>query len=84
MSDFGEGKWVKTRRAHRCEWCGEGIDVGSRAYRYCGMYDGEWQNWGMHEECLDVYALNGYEEFSPYEGERPKHNESVPDATGHS
>jgi hypothetical protein len=71
MSDFGEGNWVKTSKPHRCSWCGQRIEAKADAYHYKGMYDGEWQNWYMHEECQEAYALNGNEEFDPFEGERP-------------
>jgi hypothetical protein len=72
MSDFGDGNWIKTRKPHRCEWCGQRIEVGANAYHYKGMYDGEWQDWRMHEECQDDYALNcDGEEFSPFDNERP-------------
>lgn len=68
MSDFGKERWVKIRKPHRCEWCGQQIEIGSKCYLYKGMYDGEWQNWRMHEECREIYD---YEEFEPFENERP-------------
>jgi hypothetical protein len=79
MGDFGEGKTVKVRKPHRCEWCGEKIDVGSLVYHYRGRFDDSWQNWYMHPECeractADRDNLDG---FSPYENERPHLNGAI-------
>jgi hypothetical protein len=72
VSDFGEGKTVRTRRPHRCEWCYQAIDSGSECYHYKGMWEGDWQDWYMHHECKEVYSLNGDQDgFMPGEGERP-------------
>ena len=73
MSDFGEGFWRVSRKDRRCEWCGQGIPKGERHYNYLGMWDGEWQNWRMHEECHEDYEINcdPFEGFSPFDNERP-------------
>jgi hypothetical protein len=76
MSDFGEGKTLKTRTKHRCEWCGEGIEAGTECFHYKGKFDGDWQDWYMHPECEEDYSVNrdtaddGY--FMPYSAERRK------------
>lgn len=44
MGDFGEGFWVKGRKDHRCEWCGQNIPKGEEHYNYRGMWESEWQN----------------------------------------
>jgi hypothetical protein len=74
MSDFGEGKTLKTRVAHRCEWCGQQIEAKVDCFHYKGMFQDEWQDWYMHLECNEDYSINSrdYEDgFSPYEQERP-------------
>lgn len=44
-------KKVRTRKMHRCEWCGEMIAEGDvadyRAYKYEGDFNTDY----MHEEC---------------------------------
>jgi hypothetical protein len=73
MSDFGEGKTLKTRMPHRCEWCGEGIEAGTFVFHYKGKFDSDWQDWYMHSECEVSWSMNcdDGEGFSPYENERP-------------
>jgi hypothetical protein len=75
MSDFGNGKKVKTHRQHRCEWCYHTILKGETAHFYTGRYDDRWQNWYMHVECFDAYCAESSRyndwEFSPGEGVRP-------------
>lgn len=51
MSDFGETTKVVGRKDYRCEWCGENIPKGEAHRHYGGMWEGNWQNWRMHEEC---------------------------------
>lgn len=74
MSEFGALIRVKTRKPHRCEWCGEPIPVGSRVPNYRGQWQNEWQNWYMHEECHDAMQDEPYiseDGFEPYSNERP-------------
>ena len=72
MSDFGEGKWIIGRKRHRCEYCYGPIPKGEKHYNYRGMYDGEWQNWRMHEECQeDYYDCGDYDGFTPGGAEIP-------------
>ena len=72
VSDFGAGKWVIGTKEHRCEWCGQSIHKGEKHYQYKGVWDGEWQNWRMHEECHDDYDRNyDPDGFSPFSNERP-------------
>ena len=72
MSDFGEGKTLKVRKAHRCEWCYQAILAGTECYYFKGMWDSEWQNWYMHLECKGSYAIDRDPDgFMPGEGERP-------------
>ena len=75
MSDFGEGITLKTRKTHRCAWCGQSIDARTLAYHYKGMFDGDWQDWYMHQECERSYALDARDHdymFEPYGNPRPE------------
>lgn len=75
MSDFGEGKTVKCRIEHRCEWCGEKIPAGDQAYYYSGVWEGDWQSWYMHPECEKACTKEPYyweDGFEPFSNERPR------------
>ena len=52
MSDFGEMKSPRAAKQHQCTWCQEPILKGEIHKQYVGMYDGDWQNWRMHDDCL--------------------------------
>ena len=64
------------RKRHRCEWCGESIEVGQRYRYYSGVFDGEFQSTHMHTECLlacDRELRNSYDDFfMPFEHARGK------------
>jgi hypothetical protein len=63
----------KARKVHRCIWCGEPIEIGLVYASYTGMWQGDFQYWKMHRECLEVCAENDELEdgFMSYEHERP-------------
>jgi len=42
--DFCETKHVKTRKDHRCVFCGRGISKGNVILHWHGMYEGDFQN----------------------------------------
>ena len=65
MADFGEGKWVKGSKPHRCVGCWTQISKGEVHFNYHGRYDGDWQNWRMHKECQESWDVNGCGEFTP-------------------
>lgn len=65
MSDFGEGRHIVARKDHRCQGCLSKIPKGEMHYQFKGAYEGEWQNWRMHEECFADWDINGCEEFMP-------------------
>ena len=56
----GEGKvsWqgfrrvVKPRKAWPCAWCKGIIQAGEPHQRYVGTYEGEFQDWRVHEDCV--------------------------------
>ena len=38
-----------------CLWCAEKIKKGEQHQHYYGDWDGERQNWRMHNECRDAF-----------------------------
>lgn len=73
MSDFGQYAYPRARKQHRCAWCGEGIPVGEKYVRYVGMWEDEFQNWAMHDEChADALHTDDLSDgFTMYDNERP-------------
>lgn len=51
---------LRTRKPHRCGWCGEPIPAGSPAVRGAGVTDGEFWSSYEHPEC---YRAAQYEWF---------------------
>jgi len=75
VSNFGETFSPIAVKDHRCEWCFGPIPKGEKHKHFSGMWDDEWQNWRMHDECFDEQqkeALNGWPEFMPGEAEMPE------------
>lgn len=72
--DFGQLTLPIAQKEHRCEWCYGPIPKGEKHAQYKGMWDGDWQNWRMHNECytiaIDDDAL--YDGFEPGCGEQPE------------
>ncbi|MEY4385606.1 MAG: hypothetical protein RLY20_889 [Verrucomicrobiota bacterium] len=58
----------------RCAWCGESIEGWSPHAHNYGYWQGEKQDWRMHEECYRVADLDGAltAGFMLYEGQRPE------------
>ncbi len=77
MSDFGAYTYPVARKKHRCEWCGQPIPPHEKYVRYVGMWESEFQNWAMHQECHDAASMNDElaDGFSPFESERPVRQE---------
>lgn len=66
-------KTVKTRKAHRCTWCGEQINVGASAQYRTGVWDGDFFSEYYHPECYDAMARSDdLEEFDPMDQLRGK------------
>jgi len=61
-------------RTVKCAWCGESIQSGSLHTHNYGRWQGEKQDWRMHEECYEVADLDGAlgDGFTLYDHERPK------------
>lgn len=58
---FSSDRHPVARKRHGCAWCHEWIDVGERHYHYTGKWEGEFQDWRMHEECADSHQSETYE-----------------------
>lgn len=73
MSDFGNSSWPVGRKDYKREWCGEPIPKGEKHYHYVGVWEGDWQNWRMHQECQEDADQSeaDVDGFSPFEHERP-------------
>jgi len=66
VSDFGETSHPVARKDHRCEACFGRIRRGEKHVHYKGIWDGDWQNWRMHNECYDSFDNDGLAEgFTP-------------------
>ena len=74
MSNFNRYQHPKAQKEYRCAWCGEMILVDEVHAHYIGVWDGEWQNWRMHEECFDDASTDDgiSDGFMLYEAERSK------------
>lgn len=55
MSDFGNETRPVADKSHKCIWCVERIAPGTKHMRYVGIWEGDWQNWRMHVECLEAH-----------------------------
>lgn len=69
-----------TRNKYRCEYCLRPIPEGERHCHFRSMWQGDWQNWSMHDECAAVYeSASDYSEdgFTPGEGELPERVEKM-------
>lgn len=78
MGDFyREPEWKKARKAHRCTYCGEGIQKGDEHQQQTGVWDGKAFRNRFHPECFEALCDSGDEEFCPYSEERPRTVEVV-------
>jgi hypothetical protein len=73
MSEFGTYSHPVGRKDYRCEWCGQPIPKGEQHAHYVGLWEGEFQNWRVHQECMEALQLDNQDQdgFSPFENERP-------------
>lgn len=71
--DFGGPIRRVARKAYRCEACHEEIEAKTLHVNYKGQWQGEWQNWRMHEECHASLEPDDLEDgFIPGTFERPE------------
>jgi len=54
MSFHNETKVKKTRRARRCDWCGETIAKGDPSVATSGVFEGDFYQGRYHSECWDA------------------------------
>ena len=47
---------VTTRKIHKCEWCGETINVGERAQYRAYIFDGNFTSVWQHPECYTAMS----------------------------
>ena len=52
MSWQGFRRVVKPRKAWPCAWCKGIIQAGEPHQRYVGTYEGDFQDWRVHQDCL--------------------------------
>lgn len=72
MSDFSRMTHPKSKKERICEWCGQTILSGKVHPHFVGTFQGDWQNWRMHDECYAVMRLGDYiDGFTPHDNERP-------------
>jgi hypothetical protein len=60
---FGKNKWVKTRKHHICFGCNGSIPPGEQAHYSSGVYEGDFGDQYMHEECYEDWENSGSEEI---------------------
>lgn len=58
---FGEGDRPVARKQHSCIWCHELIVIGERHFKYVGIWEREFQNWRMHDDCIDAHKRETYD-----------------------
>jgi hypothetical protein len=63
------------QKEYRCEWCGEKILKGDLHAKYVGKWQGDFQFYRMHDECVGALQdmdSNDDDGFTPFENERPR------------
>lgn len=70
MTYLTEVETHKARKAHRCEWCWQCIEIGSQYKRYRFYNGGDVGTVKAHIECYDAmqdaaYEEGGYIEWTP-------------------
>lgn len=74
MSDFDRTKTVKTRKDHRCVWCGELIPKGSTVKFNSGRHLDSMYSQHWHDECIEPckeHCKEGFGDgFDPHEHHR--------------
>jgi hypothetical protein len=64
MSGLLRERHSVTTKPYPCEWCGQRIEVGTRALNFAGKWDGEFVAGRFHPECEAAWRTMPYgEEF---------------------
>jgi len=58
---FGQGEYPVAKKMHHCIFCKDDIAVGERHFKYVGEWEGEFQNWRMHSDCLEAQQRETYD-----------------------
>lgn len=69
MSFWESKKIKKTRKQHRCEYCGADIPIGSSCRNEVGTYEGDFNNYYLCERCvvfLDLFKDNSESELGSF------------------
>ena len=58
---------TKSRKPHRCHWCGERIEVGESYIRIAGVWSGDFGVSSWHPECDEVFKALTWQETSEWD-----------------
>ena len=58
---FGVGEHPVAKKVHRCIYCNDDIAIGERHFKYVGEWEGEFQNWRMHDDCLEAHERETFD-----------------------
>lgn len=72
MSIELSSRWVKVRKEHVCDWCGEPIAAGESARRRSGIHEGVFYDCRQHPECWEAMMNSDpwCEEYRSHEQKR--------------
>lgn len=70
MSFFEVRQIKSVRKACRCYWCGETINLGEPKTATAAVYDSDFQSTNFHPECYN--ALERWHDLYPREWEWPE------------
>lgn len=62
----------KTKKKHRCIWCGGLIEAGQPAHVSAWIWEGDFQTGHYHPECWSALNRSEYSEDGFAEGEQPR------------
>jgi len=67
------------RKQYRCEWCGDLIEVGEKHKKFAQIFEGDFNCWRAHPECVRMLDCLAREDdwiaedgFQPYMHRRGK------------
>ena len=64
---FNELREIKNPRVtHSCVWCYGKIKIHESHQQYVGMYEGDFQDWRVHSECL-IPMKQSWKDYDNYE-----------------
>lgn len=63
---------TKTRKRHRCVWCGTHIEIGQPAHSSAWIWEGNFQQGHFHPECWSALSRSEDDGEGWIEGEQPR------------